>query len=93
MKAFYKYRNWASSIKLGAPEWEEKSFNNYPVRITKLRIYIGDRKFDRVTGKSLDKFNPHVKTKVLLRLVDDNGKVILRTTGDEDIDTPGLIRN
>jgi hypothetical protein len=51
------------------------------VRITPKRVYVGftyPRKFDRITGRSLDRFRPRHGDH-LLRVIEDDGKVILET--------------
>ena len=76
MKAVIKFRqHWTTSV------WLERT-SPLSVKITAKRVMVGTTVkdiYDRFTGKLLGKFNPHTKPKVLVRVIDDDGKTILQT--------------
>jgi hypothetical protein len=87
MKAIVsRKKNWNSD------EWVDQLLLP-DVTITPKFVYVGKSyRFDRITGKKRNAFNPHVKPIVLKCVVNEKGAIVLSTTADGNMDNPGVIR-
>lgn len=89
MKAILKIRKGRKD------EWTVSPCTTPFVRITPKRVLVGAKypsKFDRFTGKCLDAWNPHIRARVLMRVEDDNGVILLVTTAGGNLISPGKLK-